>query len=390
MEPAIQLPTTPKVALLIESSNDYGRGLMHGIVAYIREHRPWSVYLSEHSRGEQPPSWLRKWDGQGVIARIENADIARAVRRLRIPVVDVSAARLIPALPWVETDDVAIARLAAEHLLERGFKHFGFCGDERFNWSNWRREHFESLVLQAGHPCSVYSPRARQAADSEAEIESIARWIEGLPKPVGVMVCYDFRGRQVLSACRRRGIAVPEEVAVVGVDNDELLCDLSDPPLSSVILNSHRTGYEAAALLERMMDGQPVGPEAHRVAPLGVATRQSTDVLAIEDRDLAAAVRYIRQHACEGISVHDVLAALPQSRRQLESRFKRALGRTPHEEILRVRLNRVKQLLTESELSLDKIAALAGFEHVEYLSTVFRQKVGMPPSKYRAMGRGRR
>jgi LacI family transcriptional regulator len=378
------------VALLIETSNAYARGLMHGIVAYMREHRPWSLYLSEHSRGEQPPGWLRKWDGQGVIARIENAETARAVKRLRIPVVDVSAARLIPSLPWVETDDPAIARLAAEHLLERGFKYFGFCGDERYNWSKLRREHFAGRVLQAGYPCSVYSPGARQAADSEAEIDSIARWIAGLPKPVGVMTCYDFRGRQVLDACRRREIAVPEQVAVISVDNDELLCDLSDPPLSSVILNPQRTGYEAAALLDRMMAGESVAPDPHLIAPLGVATRQSTDVLAIDDPNVAAVLRYIRQHACEGISVHDVLAALPQSRRLLESRFKRLLGRTPHEEILRVRLNRVKALLADTELPLDKIAALAGFEHVEYLSTVFRQKVGMPPSKYRGLNQPRR
>lgn len=378
------------MALLIETSNAYARGLMYGIVAYMREHRPWSVYLWEHSRGEQPPTWIRKWDGHGMIARIENADIARAVRRLRIPVVDVSAARLIPSLPWVETDDLAIARLAAEHLLERGFKQFGFCGDDRFNWSNGRREHFCARVLQAGYPCAVYASHPRQAANSETEIENIARWITGLPQPVGVMTCYDFRGRQVLEACRRHAVAVPEQVAVISVDNDELLCDLSDPPLSSVILNPHRTGYEAAALLDQMMAGEQVGAEPHLIAPLGVATRQSTDILAIDDPDLAAAVRYIRQHACEGISVQDLLAALPQSRRLLESRFKRLLGRTPHEEILRVRLNRVKALLADTALSLDKIAALAGFEHVEYLSTVFRQKVGMPPSKYRSQNQPRR
>jgi LacI family transcriptional regulator len=379
-----------KVALLIETSNAYARGLLHGIVSYLREHRPWSIYLAEHSRGDQPPAWLDRWDGHGVIARIENDAIARAVRRLKLPAVDVSAARRIPALPWVETDDAAIARAAAEHFLDRGFRHFAFCGDDRFNWSKWRQEHFARFLHEAGHPCVLYRPRDGRAADSEAEVERIATWVAGLPRPVGLMACYDFRGRQVLDACRRRGIPVPDAVAVLGVDNDELLCDLSDPPLSSVILNPHRTGYEAAALLDRMMAGKAVKPEARLIGPLGVATRQSTDVLAVEDRDVAAAVRYIREHACEGITVKDVLKAEPQSRRRLEARFRRAIGRTPHDEILRVRLNKVRLLLTESDLPLERIADLAGFSHVEYLSVVFRREAGMPPSRFRVLNRSRR
>jgi LacI family transcriptional regulator len=380
----------PKVAMLIETSNAYARDLMRGIVAHLREHRSWSIYLCEHMRGDRPPAWLAEWDGDGVIARIENPAIARAIGRLRIPVVDVSAARLLPTLPWVETDDPAIARLAADHLLERGFKNFGFCGDERFNWSKWRCEHFARLIGEAGHTCSVYEPLSRQTADSQLQVEHIAKWVAGLPKPVGVMACYDFRGQQLLDACRRRGIAVPDDVAVLGVDNDDLLCDLCEPPMSSVILNPHRTGYEAAALLDRMMLGQRVGAEKHTIEPLGIAVRQSTDVLAIEDPAIAAVVRYIREHACEGIDVRDVLKAHPQSRRLLEYRFRKLLGRTPHEEILRVRLGRVKLLLAESALSLEKIAELAGFVHPEYLSVVFRQKVGVPPGEYRTLNqRGR-
>ena len=377
----------PKVAILIETSNSYSRGLMRGIVAYMREHCPWSIYMSEHSRGDRLPAWLPQWDGEGVIARIENTSIARVVESLHVPVVNVSAARLIPALPWVETDDAAIAALAAGHLLDRGLKHFGFCGDERFNWSKWRGEFFERLISEAGWPCSVYRPLRRHTAASETQIEHIADWIAGLPKPVGVLAAYDYRGQQVLDACRRRGIPVPDDVAVLGVDNDDLLCDLSDPPLSSVILNPRRTGYEAAELLDRMMSGESIGREKHAIGPLGIATRQSTDVLAIEDADVSAVLRYIRDHACEGIGVQNALDAVPQSRRRLEYRFKKLLGRTPHEEIVRVRLNRVKSLLVETDLSVEKIAHLAGFEYVEYLSVLFRQKCGTTPSDYRAQQR---
>jgi len=382
-----QLKVPLKIALLIETSNSYARGLLHGIVSYIREHRPWSLYLSEHNRGDKPPTWLRHWNGHGVIARIENGAIAEALRDVPLPIVDVSAARLLPSLPWFETDDGAIAQLAAEHLMERGFKQFGYAGDGRFNWSNWRGEHFQNSIHRAGRKCFVYQPAKGFARDDEEQIDDLANWIKELPKPIGVMACYDFRAQQVLDACRRIGVAVPDDVAVVGVDNDDLLCELSDPPLSSVIPNSHRTGYEAAKLLDEMMRGKTARGETHLIPPLGIATRQSTDVLAIEDRNVARAVRFIRQHACDGINVKDVLKEVPHSRTLLESHFKKLLGRTPHEEILRVKLNRVKQLLTDTALSLEQIAERAGFPHVEYLSVAFHREVGMPPSKFRAVNK---
>jgi LacI family transcriptional regulator len=376
-----------KVALLVETSNAYARGLLRGIVSYVRERGPWSVYLAEHGRGDKPAARLSRWRGDGIIARIETPPIAQALRRVKVPVVDVSAARLLPALPWFETDDAAFAQLGAEHLRERGFKNFGFCGDPRFNWSNWRAEHFERAVRAEGGVCFIYQPSRKFAPDDTAQVDDIARWIRKLPRPVGIMACYDLRGQQVLEACRQLGVAVPDEAAVIGVDNDELLCELSDPPLSSVIPNTHRTGYEAAALLDALMAGDQVGPQTHLIPPLGIATRQSTDVLAIDDRHVARAVRFIRERACTGINVQDVLEAVPVARRSLEARFKKLLGRTPHEEIVRVQLNRVQQLLAQTDLSLEEIAERTGFAHVEYLSVVFKKKIGVPPSHYRAQQR---
>jgi LacI family transcriptional regulator len=381
------LNTPPKVALLIETSNEYARGLLRGIVGYIREHQAWSLYLSEHNRGDRAPAWLSSWDGGGIIARIENSAIAEALRRLSVPMVDVSAARLIPSLPWFETDDSAIAHLAAEHLLERGFTNFAYAGDSRFNWSNWREEHFINCVRAAGHQCTIYRGSRRFSPGEDEQVDDLAKWVSDLPKPVGVMACYDFRGQQVLDACRRINVAVPDEVAVIGVDNDELLCELASPPLSSVIPNTYRTGYEAAALLAEMMAGRKFRSEAHLIPPLGVATRQSTDVLAIHDRNIARAIHYIRNHACSGINVQDVIKAVPQSRRLLEKRFMKLLGRTPHEEIIRVQLDRVKQLLTSTDLPLDEIAQRSGFAHVEYLSVAFKRETGMPPSKFRAISK---
>ncbi|MES2695664.1 MAG: DNA-binding transcriptional regulator, partial [Verrucomicrobiota bacterium] len=354
------------------------------------EHEPWSFYLMEQGRGDDPPAWLERWKGDGIIARIETPRIAAAVVRAALPTVDLSAGRLVPELPWVETDDEQIARLAAEHLLERGFKHFAFCGDERFKWSEWREQHFAARVKAAGYDVQRFTAGANGAngGDVEAHARSLREWVESLPKPVGIMAAYDIRGQQVLDACRSAGVAVPADVAVIGVDNDALLCDLASPPLSSVIPNAHRTGYEAAALLERLMAGKRVPTTAHLIAPLGVAARQSTDVLAVDDRDVARAVQFIREHACEGINVSDVLRTVPLSRRVLEQRFQKLLGRTPREEILQVRLARVKQLLGETDLPLYLIAERTGFEHVEYLSVVFKRETRQTPSQYRGEAQG--
>ncbi len=377
------MPRAPKVALLIETSNAYARGLLHGVYTWIRENQPWSIYLAEHGRGDQAPTWLKKWDGDGIIARIENASIAEPLAKLKIPIVDVSAARLLPNLPFCETDEPGNARLASSHLLERGFRHFGYCGDARFPWSKQRGAAFHAAIEAAGYSVSEFQQPANLDPEDDAMTDAIGEWVAGLPQPAAVFCCYDLRGRQVLDACRRRGIHVPDNIAVLSIDNDELLCNLCHPPLSSIILNSLRTGYEAASLLDRMMSGKTVGPEEHRIPPLGVATRQSTDVLAVEDAPVAHAVRFIRSHACQGICVDDVVKDSGLSRRMLENRFKRLLGRSPHEEIVRVQILRVKELLGETDLPLAEIAERAGFRYVEYLSAVFKSKVGMPPGAYR-------
>lgn len=368
----------PRVALLIETSNDYARSLLRGIIAYIREHRPWSIYLSELGRGQEPPAWLATWRGDGIIARIENEGIAQAVRSRNLPTVDLSAARLVPDLPWVETDDEAIAALAAEHLLERGFRQFAFCGDPRFQWSSWRQEAFIRVVRAAGYECQVFPGDGGERDDSR-----LAAWVRRLPKPIGVMAAYDQRGRQVIDACREAQVPVPDEVAVLGVDNDDLICELCDPPMSSVQPHGQRTGYTAAEMLATLLAGKDLLVRAQRIAPQGVVTRQSSDVLATTDPDLVAALRHIRDHACDGLDVNELLATSSLSRRVLERRFLALLGHTPHEQILRVRFARVKSLLLETDLPLAVIAERAGFAHVEYLTVAFKKRFGLTPSAFR-------
>ena len=374
-----------QVALLIETSNEYARGLLDGIVRYMEEHQRWSIYLPEQGRGAKPPKWLKQWAGGGIIARVETPEIAAAIRPLKIPVVDVSAARLLPKLPWVETDDRAITHLAVEHLLQRGFANFAFCGDSSFAWSKWREKYFVEALAEQGHTCHVLDlPTPADAKGSPAkDRQRLDNWIQRLPQPVGIMACYDIRGQMLLEACRELEIDVPRQVAVIGVDNDRLLCDLCSPPLSSVIPDSRRTGYEAARLLDRMMNGETVGSERRLIPPLGVATRRSTDVLATDDPLVGMAMQFIREHACDGINVQDVLKAVDSTRRVLEYRFKQITGQTPHEAIVHQRLDKVRQLLHDTELSIAEIADRAGFEHVEYMSATFRKKTGLSPTAYR-------
>ena len=387
----------PRVALLIESSRAYGRGLLHGIAEYVRLHGPWSIYLAERGLGEAPPAWLQDWEGDGVIARIENRRLARAILDLGVPTVDLRGLLTDLDVPRIVTDDEAVCRLAVAHFRERGFRHFAFCGFAGADYSDARCRAFARLVAEQGSTCQVYESalplrpagtEAREQRGWVAEAE-VAAWIEALPRPVGLMACNDIRAQQVLTACRAGGVPVPDEVAVLGVDNDEVLCDLADPPLSSIVPDTRRIGFEAAALLERMMAGVPAQAATITVPPVGVLTRRSTDVLAIDDRAIARALRFIREHACEGISVEDVLDQVPLSRSVLERRFARVFGRTPKAEILRTQLDRVKRLLAETDLPLKQIAFKAGFQHPEYLSVVFKARTGQTPGQYRESARTR-
>jgi LacI family transcriptional regulator len=371
------------VALLIETSNRYGRELLYGIRAYLREHFSWAIHLTEQGRGNVPPRWLRGWKGDGIIARVETAEIAKAVRATGLPVVNVSATRLAAEFVSVVTDSAAATRLAAEHLLDRGLQHFGFCGDARFDWSQTHQHNFVEHLRSAGFACSEF-PTTRAAAENrEQERKLLARWVRGLPKPAGVMACYDIRGQQLLDACRQARIPVPDQIAVIGLHNDELLCDLCEPPLSSVIPNARGAGYQAAALLDQMMQGRGVEAGVRTVPPLGVATRQSTDVVAVGDEQIAAAIRFIREHACDGITVEDVVRTAALSRTALERGFRKHLHRTPHEQILQTRLTRVKQMLIETDLPLRVISQRTGFAHPEYLSVAFKRQTGVSPTDFR-------
>lgn len=375
----------PHVALLVETSLAPGRDILSGIAQFLREHQPWALYHEPRSLAEGLPSWLRKWKGNGIIVRAQNKEIARAVKATGLPVVDVLGVVPEAGLPLVHVDNPLIARMAAEHLAERGFRHFGFFGIKDENWSEQRRDGFRQALGAASSQLTVLEVPRPILFRTPWEIQQdvLAKWLIDLPKPIGIMVASDQLGPHLLEACHRAGIAVPDEVAVVSVDNDETLCEVCNPSLSSVDAGHRLVGYQAAALLQGLMEGEPPPLGPIFVEPKGVLTRRSSDVLATEDRQVALALRIIREHACEGWSAAKVIAQIPVSRSVLQRRFRKETGRSIQEEIINARLKRARQLLIESELSLIEVAERSGFKHQEYLGATFKAHFGKTPVEYR-------
>jgi LacI family transcriptional regulator, galactose operon repressor len=373
--------STKHVALIVETSNAYARGLLRGIHQYVTEHPGWSIYLGEHSRQNTDLSWLEGWQGDGVIARIENEQTAMQVRSLGVPVVDLSAGRFAPEFPCVETDDNAIAAVAVPHFVERGLRNLAFCSDPRFAWSAKRRTAFRGFAGAAGivpHEFEL-SPTATAAGNRRALVD----WLLDLPKPVGVLACYDIAGQEVLEAAKIAGFAVPDQVAVLGVDNDELICNLTSPPMSSIQPDAFGTGQMAASILDHIMSGEPGTSNVHLMTPLRIASRQSSDIFSVADPVVAKALGFIRDSAGRRVTVPQVLRHAGMSRRTLDTRFHTLLGRTIHDEILRVRMERVARLLITTDWTLPRIAEHLEFPHSEYMGVAFRRHTGVSPGRYR-------
>jgi len=374
----------PRVALDVETSLVYGRRILDGIARYLRANRPWSIYLEQHELATDLPGFLRRWNGDGIITRQVTADSVKLLRRRHLTAIDLGDLRPHLGILRIGSAHVAIGRMAAEHLLERGFQHFACCGFSGEHWSERRRDGFLAEIGHARFECSAYeSPRAGLQAWKHDQTR-LVEWIKSLRQPVGVFATNDLRGQHILDACARLDIAVPEQAAVIGCDNDELVCNLCNPPLSSVIPDPERIGYEAASWLDRMMQGEQPPVLEIEIPPQGIAVRQSSDVFAVSDPVVAAALRFIRERACDGASVQDLVDHLAVSRSWLERNFRKLLNRSPQAEIRGVQVKRCKELLRTTTLSLEKIARLTGFDHPEYMSVVFKRETGQTPGRFRS------
>ncbi len=382
-----------EVALIVDPSKPYDRRIIRGVAAFVRAHRrEWSLYVEEDPVARLPH--LAAWAGDGIVANFDDRRIATAVSNADVPVVAIGGGygyyKENPKIPYVRTDNRAIAELAAQHLLDLGHRRFAFCGEPPNRSNGWARERaaaFSHYVRDAGFECDVYAGRYVAARQWRGSQRDLRRWLGTLEPPVGMMASNDGRALHVLQACRASQLRVPEDVAIVGVDNDDVMCELGSPPLTSVEQGARRIGYEAAALLDVMMDGGAPPRQLTAVPPEGLVARHSTDVLAIDDPDVADALRFIRSRACDPITVRDVLDSAKLSRSTLEARFRESLGRSIHAEIRRVQLDAARRLLATTNTPLKEVARQSGFSSVQYFTAVFRAATGQTPGGVRSATR---
>jgi LacI family transcriptional regulator, galactose operon repressor len=319
----------------------------------------------------------------GVIGHFADRTVFGQVVRAKLPAIDIAPVDHDAERIRVTTDELAVGRLGATHLLSLGLANFAFLGNRELHHARLREQGFRESIESVGLRCHVMPdvPKGEPARGPEGQ--RLAEWLHQLPKPVAVMACDDSRALQILALCRNLGIEVPESVAVLGVDNDDAFCETANPSLSSIALSTQRIGYEAARMLESLMDGREPLPRQLLIPPAGVVNRRSTDLPAKLDDDVAAAVRYIALHVHEDLRVGDLLGEVPISRTSLEQKFRKVLGRTPAEEIRRAQVEVAKTMLRETDLSMSQIARAAGFSDAKQLGMTFRRETGTTPTAYR-------
>ncbi|WP_422924807.1 substrate-binding domain-containing protein [Singulisphaera sp. PoT] len=360
------------------------REILRGIKSFAEERSDW--ILTPIAPEKRAIGLAKSLRCDGYIGHLFNSPIAEAVLALGKPVVNVSG--VLPGLPMprVVVDHEEVGRMAARHLIERGVRTFGFVGYPEHDFSLGRERGLIEIAEAAGFTVSVFHDDVHRIQDPTGMWfwnRPLLQWLTSLTKPVGLLTSHDTQGAQVSEYCRQLGFSVPDDVAIVGVDNDDLLCEMSRPSLSSVALPAQRIGYEAATLLDQRMRGQTPSTSVVVLPPVGLVVRQSSDLIAVADPDVSDAVRFIQEHAHQPIRVPDVLEAVPVARRSLERRFRKWLQRSISEEICRVHIERGRDLLMKTNLSMSAIAELSGFTDGRQLSIAFRRETGMTPSDYR-------
>ncbi|MEX0652997.1 MAG: DNA-binding transcriptional regulator [Phycisphaeraceae bacterium] len=381
-----------RIILLIESSSAYGRRCLLGITRYARLHGHWQFWHKPHWLvTPRVVEHLKQWRGTGIISRLEDPRMVKAIQRLNLPTVELRGAILVPGVPCITSDATEVVQMAIDHLQSKGYQHLAFCGVPGMDYSDAREGAFRRLQDAAGRQVLVFSPRRRSRRlqlDTIDQINSpqplmLERWLQTLPRPVGIIACNDRRGGQVLEACTAVALRVPYDVGVVGVDNDEVICELADPPLTSVVANAEAAGYKAARLLDQLIAGNAVDAADYTVPPKSVQLRSSTDTTAVQDRELASIIRYLEMHIQNGVNVADLTEQTSLSRSSLERRFREYLNCTPREYLLRRRIDRVKELLQDPNLTVADVASRCGFKNASHMIALFRAQTGQTPAEHR-------
>ncbi|MDC0935716.1 helix-turn-helix domain-containing protein [Pirellulales bacterium] len=381
----------PQVAVLVDTSTGWGRRLIGGVQKYAAKHGPWHLWVEPRGRSEamRLPTG---WNGDGVIARVSTPRLADQLQACRQPVINISSISLDGCqLPRVTTNYASVAKLAFEYFCDRGYRQFAYLGPLKDDHVRRHAAEFRKETRRVSGDFFLFdhlheSMTRRNWLKRRRDLHD---WIAGLPKPIGIFSWATTAGAQLLDVCRYGRIVVPDDVAVLAGDDDDLMCNTTVPPMSAVITASEQIGYQAANRLDRLMAGHPDFNEDELIDPLAVASRQSTEALAIDDLDLLRAVRYLRQHATGVVRVSEVAASVPMTRRSLERRFHDVLGRSPLEEIQRLKLERCRELLVTTGMSIANIATASGFGTPEYMTTLFRKRFNTTPLRYRSQTRTR-
>jgi LacI family transcriptional regulator len=382
-----------KVALLLDDGRSFDRGLLRGIARYAALHQPWTFlrpaafYQRLSGLVRLSLKELRRCRPDGVI--MNGSHLEKEVVRLRIPAIVVSIRHVISGACHIVGENHEVAALAADHLVGQGLQNFAFAGFDRAVWSLARREYFCRRLADHGFMApSHLAPLLASETKRRSYEMAMVRWLKLLPKPVGIMACNDEFARLLSELCRVHGLRVPEDVALIGVDNDELICELSSPPLSSVGFATERAGYEAAALLDALMAGKEIQGDNIVVHAGHLVARQSTDLLAMEDEEVVKALRFIRENGHRLIQVHQVVEATLLSYRTLHDRFRQALGHSLVREINRRRAAHIAKMLATTNDSIYRIAQSIGYEAAGHMARFFHREMGMTPRAYRNRHQG--
>jgi LacI family transcriptional regulator len=373
-----------RVALIMGQDVGYCRGVLRGIQSFAEARQHW--IFRDAAPSMEMIAALPEWEPDGIIAHLFDPEVARSLMRLRKPLVNVTST-LPLKLPLVEVDHLAVGRIAADHFLDSGFRNFGYFGSARAGFSVAREGAYRRRLAERGFSCSShhaeYLPRRASANWQEPDV-AIRRWLTSLPKPLAIFASNDAPARDLAEVCRFIGLHVPEQVALLGVDDDRLECGLAFPPLSSIAIPSERIGFEAAQMLNHLMGGERVEADQVMLPPKSVIVRQSSDIVAIADEHVSQALRFIRQNASKPIGVDDVLREVTVSRRKLERDFQRHIHRTIFAEIRRLRIEKAQRLLATTDLTIPAVAVKSGLESGRGLAVIFGRVVGMTPTAYRA------